>query len=71
MCGYHGCMHCVFCLFKLFRCLLLLRCRLWGQVGGNQRLRKLFKKLDIDKQPITVKYQHPALEEYRERYVRY
>jgi hypothetical protein len=37
------------------------------QVGGNKRLRKLFKKLGIEKEPIQVKYQNPQLESYREK----
>lgn len=39
------------------------------QVGGNQRMRKQFKKLGIDKEPISAKYLHPGLEKYRERCV--
>lgn len=38
------------------------------QIGGNARLRKLFKKLGIEKEPIPVKYNHPGLETYREKY---
>ncbi len=39
------------------------------EVGGNKRLSRMFKKLGIEKQPITAKYAHPGLEDYRERCV--
>ena len=32
-------------------------------------MRKQFKKLGIEKEPIAVKYQHPGLEKYRELWV--
>ena len=39
------------------------------QVGGNKRMRKMFKKLGIEKESIAVKYNNPELERYREKCV--
>jgi hypothetical protein len=42
------------------------RRRVCVQVGGNKRLRKLFRKLKIESESIAVKYTHPELEKYRD-----